>query len=64
MTVLEEEHTAKFAAFVKKIAFCVHYRYDEYEVKLQLLVYNMESSIEEVAEIMDEQRITLNTEGG
>lgn len=54
ITVLENNDELKFNAFVEKITHTINYRYDEYEVKLSLFVYNIDSPVKVVAQSMDE----------
>jgi len=49
ITVLENNDELKFNAFVEKITHSINYRFDEYEIKLSLFVYNIDSPVNVVA---------------
>ncbi|KAL4446639.1 hypothetical protein ABPG74_005577 [Tetrahymena malaccensis] len=63
VTVLENLEKERFKEFIAKIINTIRNYNNFYEVNMKLFIYNLDSPLEEVAQTMDDQRITLATEG-
>ncbi|EAR89270.2 transmembrane protein, putative (macronuclear) [Tetrahymena thermophila SB210] len=63
VTVLENLEKESFNEFIAKIINTIRNYNNFYEVNMKLFIYNLDSPLEEVAQTMDDQRITIATEG-